>query len=156
MYVKNHPKITVISTKEIVLEIQTRYIFPSNLHLLFTITQHATIPHDRLLGISDNWECPEALNHQRLYEFTIDTIQQLTVKCQHCRSKTDKEEDDSDNIWRRVVVLEGFLLFQTEALLKLLDKKIFLFVDRKTCHDRRMRTSRVSERYFDLVSLYAW
>jgi len=80
-----------------------------------------------------NWETPLAVDFQSSLLHLKRTI----------------EKAKKDNL--KFVIIEGFLLFSHDEIVKLLDKKIFLCIGKKECFQRRMNTFAVSLIYFDQI-----
>lgn len=80
----------------------------------------------KLLG--NTYDCPEALNHDQMLQTLV------------------REMNDPQVTW---VLIEGFMSFYDDRLFNLCTVPIWLEVPFAISKDRRMRTKRVEETYFD-------
>uniref|UniRef100_A0A0G4HR32 Phosphoribulokinase/uridine kinase domain-containing protein n=1 Tax=Chromera velia CCMP2878 TaxID=1169474 RepID=A0A0G4HR32_9ALVE len=91
--------------------------------------------------LGGNWEAPEALDHDRFHEQVIAAIraghETLSVKGKGCQPPSPF-----------YVILEGFLLFHDERLVRLMHLRVWLEIDKDLCYQRRMATKSVPEDYF--------
>jgi len=90
----------------------------------------------------DNWECNESLRWDRL----IYSIKKLKEgKSTHIPSHRWTEEFDKKIYPRKIIIVEGFLLFTNAELVKLFDKKIFIDVsDINILHRRLIREGNIN------------
>ncbi|CAI5755848.1 unnamed protein product [Candida verbasci] len=105
------------------------------------------IPIDKKTGLQ-NWDCAEAIDFEKFKQFLIDlkndkpvvlkSIQPETrVKLTDNEESILKKEIEKANIKRRIIFIDGFMLFHDPELIKLFDIKLFYHCFFETLKSRR-------------------
>ena len=102
------------------------------------------IPVDEETGMK-NWDLPDSLEHEAYIQFVKYQKHLHTIQCKNC-SKTGNIVGK-----QRILFLEGFLLYYFDEMFEICDKRIFVFIDKKTTLERRVTTRKTSNEYFEKI-----
>ena len=108
--------------------------------------------------LKNNWDCPEAIDHDKFYNTIAYHIQDLDLKILKQESNDNAYNLDSDEKHdntkekkkiQKVLILEGFMLYHEKRVVDLCNVMIWLEVPEKVCRHRRETTKPVPAGYFD-------
>eukprot|EP01080_Neovahlkampfia_damariscottae_P011784 gene11784-5121_t len=102
------------------------------------------IPVDEKTGFK-NWDLPDSLEFEAYIQFVNYQKHLHTVQCENCSENVNSVKK------RRIMFLEGFLLYYFDELFQICEKKIFIFVDKETALERRTKTTKTSLEYFEEI-----
>jgi len=89
--------------------------------------------------LGGNWDHPGAVSHDTFFNCISELLCCGTVSHRGQEYKLASSE---------YIILEGYMLFYDPRIVNLIDVKFWLDIDKETCHQRRMSTTRVPEQYF--------